>query len=75
MSPAVESATGLAPEYFLGWTNRELGMPEELCELLERELGAVGERGEPRRFECWFQGLNGHRRLEVSAVPEWGPRG
>ena len=74
-SPAVESLTGLPPASFIGWTIRELGLPDELCDLWERELGAVLAWGLPRRFECWLDGPNGRCRLELDAVPEWGPNG
>ena len=67
---AVETVTGQAPEYFLGRTNRELGMPEELCVLWERELGAVFESGQERRFEFTLDGIGGSRALEAYVVPE-----
>ena len=74
-SPAVESIIGLPPASAGGWTIRELGLPDELCDLWERELGAVRTQGLPRRFECWLDRPTGRRRLELNAVPEWGPDG
>ncbi len=47
ISPAVEAATGFAPSHYVGRTDRELGMPVELCDFWDRELGAVFESGEP----------------------------
>ena len=73
-SPAVESIIGLSPAS-VSWTIRELGLPDELCDLWERELGAVRTQGLPRRFECRLDGLAGRRRLELNVVPEWGPDG
>ena len=45
-------------------------MPEELCVLWERELGAVFEQGELRRFEFEYEGVGGARCLESDVVPE-----
>ena len=70
VNDAVEVVTGRPPKYFVGRTNRELGMPEELCVLWERELGAVFEHGEARRFEFEFGAAGGGRWLEAHVVPE-----
>ncbi len=70
INAAVEALTGLPAERFLGRTQRELGMPGELCALWERELGAVIEQGEPRRFEFEYDGAVGVRWLEAHVVPE-----
>ncbi|MBV8257268.1 MAG: PAS domain S-box protein [Actinobacteria bacterium] len=75
ISPAVEVSTGLPPEHYLGKTNRELGMPEHLCRLWERELRMVFESGEPRRFAFELPGASGSRWFEASVVPELGADG
>ncbi|MDT4891478.1 MAG: hypothetical protein QOE97_513 [Pseudonocardiales bacterium] len=70
VNPAIETVAGLPPESFLGRTNRELGMPEELCALWERELGAVFDHGLERRFEFLFDGVDGIHWMEARVVPE-----
>jgi len=72
VNDAVEAVTGLPPERFVGRTNRELGMPGELCALWERELGVVFEHGEARRFEFPFDdGVGGGIRwFEAHVAPE-----
>ncbi|HEV7641905.1 MAG TPA: PAS domain S-box protein [Gaiellaceae bacterium] len=75
VSPAIERATGLAPQHFIGHTNEELGMPVELCELWRRELEPVLRTGEPRRFDFSYDGPEGTRFFESHAVSERGPDG
>jgi two-component system, cell cycle sensor histidine kinase and response regulator CckA len=76
ISPAVERATGLPPEWFVGRTNRELGMPKELCDLFDRELLPVFDHGRTHRFEFELADPNGVIRLyETHAVPERGQSG
>lgn len=52
VNPAVERATGLTPDAFIGRTNRELGMPEALAAEWERGIRHVFATGEP--YETWF---------------------
>jgi PAS domain S-box-containing protein len=42
---AIEPITGLTRDHYLGKTNRELGMPEELCELWEAQVERVIKSG------------------------------
>jgi two-component system cell cycle sensor histidine kinase/response regulator CckA len=67
---AVEVSTGFPPEHYLGKTNRELGMPEQLCQLWEKELNVVFESGEPHSFSFEWTGPIGTRWFEANAVPE-----
>ena len=75
VNEAVTAVAGAPPEAFIGRTNRELGMPEELCSLWDVELGAVFDEGVERRFEFQFDGPNGLRWLEAYVVPERNERG
>jgi two-component system cell cycle sensor histidine kinase/response regulator CckA len=70
INAAVELVTGVAPDRFLGRTSRELGLPEETCALWEREIGAVFESGEARRFEFEFDGADRVLWAEAVALPE-----
>ncbi len=75
VNEAVTAVAGVSPETFIGRTNRELGMPEDLCALWDVELGAVFDEGLERRFEFPFDGPNGVRWLEAYVVPEVNAQG
>lgn len=75
VNAAVTRVTGLVPEAYLGRTNRDLKMPEELCTLWEtamREVFTTGQRQEVR-FSIKFAG--GDRFFESTYLPEAGPDG
>jgi PAS domain S-box-containing protein len=76
VSSAITVVTGLPAEQFVGRSFSEMGMPQELCEVWERELSEVFARAEPRRFEFDVElGASGRRWFEAHAVPELGPSG
>lgn len=68
----VEAQTGMPPAHFLGKTHRELGFPEELCELWEQALARVFATGAPHRVE--FQ-LPAGIWIDWMLMPEKGPNG
>ncbi|HEU4411499.1 MAG TPA: response regulator [Polyangiaceae bacterium] len=75
VNAAVERAAGRPRGEFLGKTNRELGMPGELCDLWEgatREVFATGER---RLLEFSFGPEGAERHYAAWLVPEVGPGG
>jgi PAS domain S-box-containing protein len=75
VNPAVEKVTGLSQEAYLGKTNRELGMPEDLCAFWDEETRKVFETGRVRSIEFEFDTGQGHRHLESRMAPEFGPDG
>ncbi len=75
VSSAVEPVTGRPPQEFVGRTNRELGMAEELVEPWDDALRRVFATGEAEKFEFAFPGLNGTRYFDCQLVPERGPGG
>ncbi len=72
---AVESATGLAASQFLGRTNRELGMPADLCERWETDLREVFQTGRERWLEFSFPARGATRHYLARLVPEFGSGG
>jgi PAS domain S-box-containing protein len=70
VNPVIEEITGIPRDDFIGRTNRELGMPEELCRLWEAEFEQAFETGKPRQFEFEFPGPDGPRFFEIRVVPE-----
>ncbi|HEX8912011.1 MAG TPA: ATP-binding protein, partial [Humisphaera sp.] len=72
---AVERATGLPLSAFLGRTNRELGMPADLCDRWERALTDVFETGRTGSVEFVFDAPDGVRHFASKLVPEVGGDG
>jgi PAS domain S-box-containing protein len=75
VNPAVEAATGLSAEAYLGRTNRELGMPEPLVARWDEALSRVFDTGEPLTFEFAYPGPDGVADYESRVVPELGDDG
>ena len=70
INQAVEQATGRPPEAFLGKTNRELGMPAELCDAWDSTLrqAFAGDREVTCSFAVAMP--DGRRYYEARLVPE-----
>ncbi len=71
VSPAVEPATGLAKEAFIGKTNADLGMPEEICTFWYDNLHQVFSTGQRHTLEFSFLTPNGMRWYQSLLVPEF----
>lgn len=70
VNSAIEPVTGIPPEAFIGKTNRDLGMPEELCDAWDASFRRVFETGEPVTLDFEFPGVDGHRTFSNRAVLE-----
>lgn len=70
VNPAVELATGLLAETFIGKTNRELGMPDELVVIWEQALQTVFETGQENTVEFSFLTPIGLKYYQSRLVPE-----
>ncbi|MBN1362634.1 MAG: PAS domain S-box protein [Sedimentisphaerales bacterium] len=57
----------------IGRTNREAGMPEELCDLWEAATERVFRTGAPEEMEFDFAGPSGMRTFALTLAPEFGP--
>jgi PAS domain S-box-containing protein len=75
VNPAVEKVTGLSQQAYVGKTNRELDMPEDLCAFWDEETREVFETGRVRAIEFEMQTGDGHRHFESRMAPEFGPDG
>mgnify|MGYP003575462340 CR=1 FL=1 len=75
VNAAVERATGRPREAFLGRTNRELGMPEALCDRWDAAIEAVFATGEAQRLDFTFDGPEGPSHFHAHMMPERGPHG
>jgi PAS domain S-box-containing protein len=75
-SPAVERFTGHPPDFFVGKTHLESGLPSELCMLLDDALRRIFETGQMEVVEFDFVTPElGARRLTGTGVPETGADG
>ncbi len=70
VNPLIEEITGIPRQDYIGKTNQELGMPEDLCKLWETEMRRTLEAGETRDVEFQFPGPSGPRTFEIRMVPE-----
>src|ERR671932_561645 len=71
VSPSVEVATGIPSEQFLGKTNVELGMPEDVYRVWHDSLRQVFATGQEQTIEFKFPTLNGIRWYQARLVPEF----
>jgi PAS domain S-box-containing protein len=76
LSPLAAAVTGIPVDAFIGKTNREVGMPPELCDLWETAIGKVFETG--TREEMEFSLPDEHHGVSTFLLklgPEFGPGG
>ena len=71
VSASVELATGIPSEQFVGKTNVELGMPEDLYRVWHDSLRQVFATGQEQTIEFKFPTLNGIRWYQARIVPEF----
>ncbi len=75
VNPAVEQATGIPPQTFIGKTHRDLGMPEELATFWEEALQAVFLTGQEQSIEFEVWAPSGIKFYQSRHVPEFNPDG
>jgi PAS domain S-box-containing protein len=76
VSPVIERYTGVPPADFIGRTLRELRLPPELAEALERGVRRVFETGRADRVTFRFAGSDGAGLVfEARLIPEFGGDG
>lgn len=69
VNPAARHTSGLS-ELFVGKTNRELGLPENLAELWESTMRRVLETGQEQTVEFAYPTPEGERIFEARFAPE-----
>jgi len=70
VSPSIELATGIPSEQFLGKTNAELGMPEDMYRVWHDSWRQVFETGSEQTIEFKFPTSYGIRWYQSRIVPE-----
>ncbi|HEX2972959.1 MAG TPA: PAS domain S-box protein [Tepidisphaeraceae bacterium] len=75
VNSAIERATGVPPDQFIGKTYREIGMTEQLWEAWEAKLREVFEQRREAQLEFSHPSPSGDRQYEARFAPEFGPDG
>jgi PAS domain S-box-containing protein len=75
VNPAIELATGIPSEEFVGKTNRELGMPQELTSLWEPSIQKVFQTSQPDELEFNYPTPQGWRYYHSRLFPEVAANG
>ncbi|MBW4692984.1 MAG: GAF domain-containing protein [Lyngbya sp. HA4199-MV5] len=75
VNPAVETATGMPPQDFIGRTNAELNMPPALVEIWEQTLQAVLSTAQEHITEFQFPTPEGVKTYQARVVPEFAQDG
>lgn len=70
VNPAVERATGIPKHVFIGKTNQDLGMPQDLVDRWHEALLNVLETGTEQGLEFSFPTPNGTKSYQSRIVPE-----
>jgi two-component system, cell cycle sensor histidine kinase and response regulator CckA len=71
VNPAIEPVTGLLVGDFLGKTNRDLGMPEDLVAQWETVLRQVFQTEQQTPFQFEFLTPSGIQHFQARCVPEF----
>ncbi len=71
--PSAEHSTDVSANDFVGKTNREFGMPEELCNLWDSAIEKVFQTGETQEIEFKFPALKNKdpKSFHLKFVPEF----
>jgi PAS domain S-box-containing protein len=70
-----EQVTGFPADRVVGKTNRELGMPQEIFSLLEKNLSSVFATGKPVTIEYQYTGTAGTGYYETRLIAEFATNG
>ncbi len=71
INQAVESATGKPPAELIGNSNRQSGMPPELCDLWDETFLKVFCTGQQETIEFEFPTLQGIKHYHCRVIPEF----
>jgi PAS domain S-box-containing protein len=75
VNPAIERATGLKPQAFLGKTRAEIGLPPEITELLDSTCREALLSGQERHCQIRIATADGPRCYQARIVPEFAADG
>ena len=70
VNQTISKFTGLSPDKFIGKTNREVNIPDQLCVQWENAISQVFAKGESVTLESTYPLNNDARRLQSTLIPE-----
>ena len=73
MNPQSEKYNAIPVERLIGRTNREVGMPLELCDLWDAAIERVFSTGTQEEMVFGLAGPSGMRTFALAFAPEFGP--
>jgi PAS domain S-box-containing protein len=75
VNPAIEQATGLSPESFIGKSHLDLGIPEDLATNWQAKIKHVLATGEEQCLAFGYETPTGYRYYQSRVVPEFASNG
>jgi PAS domain S-box-containing protein len=75
LNPQVEVATGITAERYLGKTNEEMSMPDDLIKTWNELFHRAAESKKAQEIEFIFPSPNGNRAYDLRVVPEYSEDG
>jgi diguanylate cyclase (GGDEF)-like protein/PAS domain S-box-containing protein len=75
VNPAIENLMEIPAPRFIGKTNAELNMPEDVCWLWEQKLRQVFQSKQENEFEFGFPTASGAKYYHARLVPELASNG
>jgi PAS domain S-box-containing protein len=76
VSDSIEAITGKPREFFMGRTNRDLGMPDDLVQLWDAALHSVWDTGQAREIGFTYPAPDGRLiYYECNLIPELSDNG
>jgi PAS domain S-box-containing protein len=75
VSPAMQTLSGRPPEFYIGKTHDELGLPDDVARQLRGALQHVLDSAQQQRIEFDAEGRGGPRSFESTLTPEHGADG
>ena len=75
VNPAILRVTELSFDDYVGKSNHDLGMPEDLTKLWDSSIKSVFETGQKKEIEFNYQTLSGEQSYQSLLVPEYSGDG
>ena len=75
VSPSIKSELDMAPDLFIGKTHKELGFPEDICQLCEDAINRVFKSGKMYETEFSVDGKEGEVTYNWRVIPEFDDDG
>jgi len=75
LNPKVETVTGISPKRFIGKTNEEMNMPEDLVKMWNELFRKARDSKQAQQVEFVFSSPGEDKSFDLRVVPEYGEDG